>query len=594
MGRKNGRSRNLQFLDDAHLRVMLDVKKGDAKAHASTFEGKASFMRPRTGMCRDEVYAKMQIANFYQDSFLNSSISPDPKYMPGFMGGTNNPSLFGKKYNLYLYMHSWKNGTYQRLYGSAVQEAIDAVRHYDMTDTPTNLYLCPALRVKAEYLMATYDDKIAVPGKSLLPTVLDKPLYKALSQGSGALGAESQMVRNKQLVSRSLAEIEYTRYRRDSQIIFGGTTVTTMEVEDREKKKAVSAKWGDALRASSAFQNLINRTANPDDMGQLMQEGFTVLNRLMRRFTREHTEFIFRNLEGAVYSIRDLRLTEDMFLLEDVSSRINMKVSGIELNFIGNKGQYKTKVTDSQKVGLWQVNETQAQWASETTKRLKEFRTYYDGLIPLYRVTDLYLENRIWTADDSPLLQVVRQDCIRYGWGSNDCIAILTEDKKLSFQMADFNHITVIRVNMTWFLNRVHRMGWEFKAELDLSYFLSRWGAEMAVHIDGMSRHPKNLYMDNGAFETFAVFLERLDNRSVKGTFTSVHSKRSGKDPQGKRYEVVEVHVMDSQNNMKWTDGYESIIRPQEHSTRKIRGPGSTSSYGSSERSRKSGSTLSF
>jgi hypothetical protein len=289
----------LEFVDDIPQRVMIDVKKGNKSAFISGAEGKAAFLRSRM-VTRPEVMAKTQIGNFFQDGNLNTARSREPKYMPTFTGGTGIPAPFEVPENILLYMYSYKGGAYQRLYASGLKEARDALYSMDTRGQPRALHLCSALRLKTDYLMATYDDKVAVPKDVTLPSELPPPTYQKLAPGNASAVVEASLVRAKVLMTKDIAEVELMRLKRAVNIFYGSMSVLNHEKLEAQARAEGRKEFGQALNANSAFLNLISRDACPEDMRQLMKDGFNVVQSLKRQFDMEDANWVFNGCRGSV------------------------------------------------------------------------------------------------------------------------------------------------------------------------------------------------------------------------------------------------------------------------------------------------------
>jgi len=582
-GSKDSRAKNLGFLDDVHLRTILNVKKGEIDSFASTFTGKASFFRNRMALVPYESYGRTRIGLFLQDGLLNSSNTPEPKYMPSFMGGTSVPALFDIAENILLYMHSWKNGAYRRLYGTACQEAMNAVEMYNRTDIPQRMVLGPALRLNTSYLKATYGHQIAVPREDSRFTILEpKPFYEALAPHSGALNAESILVKTRRVCSRRVAEIEYERFVRDSEIIFGKLTVEGSELLRRQKRTEQLKKYNGALRASSAFNNLINREADYSDMETLAQEGFKLVTSLVRDFDIDHARSIKRGFKGCVYGIQDLKLTEDMFLWEEVASNVNMKVSGIKLNFIGANGYYKTKTTDRHKIGLFEVSDRMKDWADHQIDILKNLRVGQTP-IPWEQVAEVLNIDRTYVSDDSPLIAEIHHDRIQGKWLPNDSIAMLTDDLKLCRHIARYQELVIVRVNPLWYLNKLKEAQYRV-GELSDKEFFHMFG-RFFVQVWERQSPLRAFYCDTGSLLAYTSKLEEVGgNRGTNSViFNEIHVQSTGWNTDGKRFERVKVEPKKWLSTTHWVNpGQNPRVFPNDIRARDYKTVASSSSSRSS------------
>jgi hypothetical protein len=447
--RKSGQDfKDLEFVDDSALRVLMDVLKGDKGENISTAVGKSSFLRSRI-KSRPEVTGKMQIASYLQDGLLNTARAPDPKYLPSAMGGISVAPLFDVAMNIYLFVKSFKGGSYERIYGSATKEAISVVESSDSTRVPESLKLCSALRMKQMYLHGTYDDKVAVPERSSMVTILPPPLYKALGPGVGATAVECRLVRSKVLLGRRAAETEITRTQRYNSVIFGNLPKNYLDhlvkVNSRDRSKA----YGNALQASSAFTNLLQRKALPEDMDRLVLEGFQVIQAGEKKFKMVHANWIFEGCRGTVTNLADIVTSEDMFLREDVSCEESLKIPGIPLA-IRIKGSLKVELTKTQ-VGLYEIGSSQHEWAQCLGSNLVYERSKIglDQSLPKNLVREIFYENREWVTDDCLIVGHITEWAMKKNVSTLTLVVVVSSDKKLARRIADSANVTVALLDPT-------------------------------------------------------------------------------------------------------------------------------------------------
>jgi hypothetical protein len=451
--RKSGNEfSDLEFVDDSPLRVLMDVLKGSKEAHASTVTGKASFIRSRL-KTRPEVLGKVNIANFYQDSLLNSSRASDPKYLPSAMAGTNVPPLFDEGENIYLYVHCFRGGTYERIYGSATNEAEDCIRMTDDSGIPQSLWLCQALRLKQLYLHATYDDKLAVPRREILASRLPEPLYPSLGPGCGSTAVEQRLMRAKVLLTQRDAEVELERMDKFELVLFGSIPKSYADklskIDSRNRSKA----FGGALQANTAFMSLLNRKAVAEDMDHMLYKGFNVLHVGARRFTLLHSEFIARGCKGDVSSLEDLSQTYNMYLRDEISCEESLKVPGIPL--LRQTGQGSNLSFTTTKVGLYNISQTQEAWASGLAEKLKDLREVEQGPISPELVRDLYFKNREWVSDDLLIISKVTDFAMKENLSYRDIVGIITTDVKECRRAANSANVTVAMIHPSTYYEAV-------------------------------------------------------------------------------------------------------------------------------------------
>jgi len=120
--RRNGDFTTLGFNDSVVLRIILDVQKGEGQDHSSTQPGKMSMLGSRLATPRRENRGFWMLASIFQDAMLCTHRASEPKYLPPVMGGSGVTPLFDNSNNVFLYVHAYKGGTYQRIYATACSE----------------------------------------------------------------------------------------------------------------------------------------------------------------------------------------------------------------------------------------------------------------------------------------------------------------------------------------------------------------------------------------------------------------------------------------------------------------------------------------
>jgi hypothetical protein len=244
----------------------------------------------------------------------------------------------------------------------------------------------------------------------------------------------------KHLVSRSNAEVLFERSLKIEKYCLSSTDIAGHKETERTRKGRLRACFQGALRGNSAFVNLANKKGCDGDVTKLMSKNFKVCVTGQPEFKREHAEWLSSGGRGEYLNLNDLPRSEDMFLRSEVSGEESMKVSGINLNVQG-KGKYLPQRTIAE-VGLYQINSSMREWASELTERLTNF-----GIRPIPRneVVTLFNENREWVNDDTMLIKQCGIDCA--GLDKNTCVALISNDKRQANQMARTNNVWVLLVD---------------------------------------------------------------------------------------------------------------------------------------------------
>lgn len=394
----------LGFNDVPILRLIGNVQKGDA-SHSSSATGKASLLARRmTSVKKKKNWASLQLASFLQDGCLNTPKSSEPKYLHGMVGGAGCPPLWGNADNTFLFVKCYKNGTYSRVYGTAIEELEYAVNSMD-TGRPASILLSTRLRQKQEYLHITYAHNVLVPGKSELihPETGEtlQPLYKAAGSASFVQGAERRLLSAKRLLTRTQAEVELSRTERITKALYGLESIRSLENMGRSKRLAQSRAYDGALNANAAVSRLLLRHADGSEPTELIREGFLNVGQGVRELTKRQVRWLCDGGKGVAFTIDDINRSEDMYIRSEVSLEESLKVPGIPLNTVLNSGPYLRETVA--KVGLWQVAQREEDWADDFVRQVSDIRS--SGRIPGHDDVLSILQNDRWYVnDDLPLL----------------------------------------------------------------------------------------------------------------------------------------------------------------------------------------------
>lgn len=436
---------NLGFQDSPSLRLVLAVSKGD-NSHSSTAVGKASMLGNQLRACNPNGSKfRMELASYMQDSCLGATSMPDPKYLPGIMGGCGVPSLFGNPVNDYLYVKAFKGGSYSRVYGTATEEAKDAVFKLDM-GIPADVVLCNRLRQKQDYLHGTYANLVLVPPETLggLRTEsLPPPLYGKMGTNSLVAGCEMRLLRTKRLLTQSSALLEIDRTWRLQQTLVGLMSVETSERAAKEISRAGRKRFDGALSSNAAFVNLLNRKANGSEVETLIREGFHPVTTGVMAFTKENAKWLFYGGRGQGYNIADIPSSEDMYVRDEVSMEVTMKISGIPISPIFNR-RPPAKIWTVTRLGLWQIDGDQEQWADRIVNRLSSLRRPGHQTLDYSEVIPVLEEDREWVSDDTYIIGAVSRDTAEEP--RSQTVLLISSDKRLANQLAQTTANFVVRI----------------------------------------------------------------------------------------------------------------------------------------------------
>jgi len=488
----------LGFNDFPTLRTVLGVMKGGKQRseHSSTVAGKSQLLGSRGRTPRTSNKLRMEIASWLQDGTLMTSRSADPKYLPREVAGSSAPPLFGNVDNSFLYLHAFKNGSYKRIYASAINELRQAVNNLHV-GLPAATPLCKFLRTKGDYLHATYAHEIFFPRASLKSKWEEAPvpIYLALGTSPEIQGAENRLVSARKLLTKSQAEVEILRSRRISEALFAPQGLVGFEREESERMRIARQGYDYARTANAAIQRLLMRQANGAEPIELLKAGFLHSVSGVQELDRASTTWIVLGGRGEAFNVQDIPQSEDMFLVEEVSLEQTMRVPGIPLSTIFNHRVVAPRLTES-RLGLWEVTQSQTDWAEGVISQLKESRLE-GGSVPNFTARKVLLDNPEWINDDT-LIIAKCQALTRKVAGS---VVIVTSDFRLCRNASRMSGLTVWQLEPRDLIARSRTMNWRVEdiasraKELIESYKnLDEFGPPIIDYIG-----------DSGSFEAYAV-----------------------------------------------------------------------------------------
>jgi hypothetical protein len=454
--RKTGTTENLEFVDVMPLRLVEPVAKGKGTDHSSSKSGKASLAGPKQSFAREDLKEEMMLHNFFQDGCLVTVRSREPKYLPTILGGSGAPSLWAEYRNQYLYMIAFRGSGYSRVYGTAIQEVNETLRRLEFGQGYNVPHLALKLRDKQEYLYGTYAEKVFVPTaemKSQYSERLPPPLYKGGGTTNDLASYEARLMGAKVLVTRAQAEIEYERSQRNGSVLFGLGTVHSSKFKQKQDSMSARKAFDGALSANSAFSNLLSRQANQKDVQQMMKDpSFNVVSQGAREYTLRHAKWVHEGCKSDTYSLRDILRSQDMFLRSEVSTDEEMKVSGIEREWVRNG---KSTITETRaEVGLWKVSQDAQEWAAVIAAKLSEKRVEKSiSTLDRSDVLNVYWGHRELVADDPLIVQRVIQ--ISQQLTSTENGVIFTKDRSLVKACANRAGMNFFRISPSVLLSLI-------------------------------------------------------------------------------------------------------------------------------------------
>jgi len=507
--RKNGDFTNLGYNDSIVLRIILDVQKGDGEEHSSTEPGKMSMLGSRLATPRKELRGYWMLASLFQDAMLCTHKASEPKYLPQVMGGTGVTALFDNPNNVFLYILSYKGGVYRRIYATACSEMREYLYRLErgVQSAPV---LCPRLREKQEYFWGTYDYMVFVPKDRVIHNSESppEPLYERTGGQNLYQNFENRLTRTRHIVTRRQAQVEWAHTRRLHSIFHGVFPhMEDFERLDKERSQRLRARYDGALSANAALQNLLKREAGMKDAMELMgSDAFYTVTTGRKDFTREDALWVYLNGQGENYSLRDVSLSEDMFVRSEVSAEETYKVEGIPLRpyFYGGPRLRTTKT----QVGLYQISSTMEEWAEDLLNRLIEGRSRIGRPLKPHEISPIFLENPEWVNDDTGLIGKCHSDMANQTIRMS--VGLVSGDRKLASKMANTCNVEVVRIDPQEYVRQATMRGLVIDHSTSPDF------------LQEIGTFPRQVYIDTGSVSASATNMVEEDgeiyHRSVRSS----------------------------------------------------------------------------
>jgi len=399
--RKSGNYDNLGFNDFPPLNRILPNTKTvlDSSVTAS---GKASWFRMRShGQVRSCFRSTISLASFFQDGMFRMEKAPEPKYLPGIVGGMGVNAPFQSSMNLLAYVHVYKAGTYARIYGSAtaeIQKCLSELNGNTLSGRiPDCLLLCSRLRQKQSYLHGTYDNYVFVPKQLSENTAV--PIYCRTSSNAFICGMEQRLLRARLLVGGREARIEKSKKQRFNELLLQIRDTSEGLRMHKELSQKARKNYDGALTAKTALQRLLMRKANRDDLTNMIEdEDFHTLTIGRKGFTKmDALVYTDPTINPGLFNLRSLPFPDDMYIAEEVSFGNTFKVPGIDL-IDPTLGKYLGTTTT--KVGLLNISSTMVEWGQRVVDRFRAARDLHGRPLTQSEVIEIYSMDTEWIEDD--------------------------------------------------------------------------------------------------------------------------------------------------------------------------------------------------
>jgi hypothetical protein len=310
------------------------------------------------------------------------------------------------------------------------------------------------------------------------------------------------------------------------------------------------------LTSLTAFQNLINRKATEKDFKELVGLGFDYSTFGQKGFTPNLAEWVSRDGQVNNFSIKDVRIQEDIFSRDEVSTDALLKVPGIPLDNI-SFGRMRSTETVA-KVGLYKISTTMEDWAKEKLRLIKEARDLKGSPLSPFDAPEIFTEDLEWVNDDDGLVNkvLVAMEKSPGPAHSDHAIYLISADIKLAIRIKKTTLKPVVLIDPGEFIEMHPDRDIDWASYTpDLSYF-----QESVFYHTPYWRPPFIILMDRGSILSACTGRVAIDSYIAKRT-----NYRYGRSVDGTRFESFHMKYS-RRTHMKYKfftpDGVNKI-RPQ-------------------------------
>jgi len=205
------------------------------------------------------------------------------------------------------------------------------------------------------------------------------------------------------------------------------------------------------------------------------------------------------NGQGENYSLRDITLSEDIFVREEVSAEETFKIQGLPLRpYIGTGERiYSTKT----KVGLYQISTTMEEWSENLLGRLITSRDRLNRPLEPHEVGPICDIDPEWVNDDSVIIAQCHRECS--GPMAKYSVILISDDRRLANQMAETCNVSVLRIRSRDYVAACTN------AHLDPKM------KHMEILTNKVKIREARVYIDTGSISANAVHLTEEDNKII-------------------------------------------------------------------------------
>lgn len=532
--RKNNDFRKMDFVDSPPLRCIVDVTKV-ARIHSTSYIGKSSILGAKRRSANDTCSSYLSVANLFQDACLAVWKGPEPKYLPSALGGCHCPDAYDDPVNTFLFMKAFRGGGYDRLYGTAVEEAIVAINRTE-NGIPTACLLAEVLRDNDTYYFATFDNLVMIPDQD---KILDKevgmpaPIYEEAGVRNEIAAVESRLVQAKRLLPKTQAIVEANRSKRIRSHLLSRVDILRDKEREKEKSLLKRAQFSNALRGNTAYMRLVERTGSMDDITKLFREHWKTCVSGQPEFTMEHARWLSNGAKGNTLNIFDIPRTSDMYLRSEVSLEESLKVGGIRLNVRGKEG-FIPQVTKT-KVGLYEISSSMEEWCDDKVRQLILKRDELKRPLTRSETLPIFSQDREWINDDTLIIADVIEStkCL----SENTQVVLVSNDRRLGKQMGRQANVRVILVSPESLIAAMPHRTWSSTSEVTPNEIFEVF--PRAERLRGTLQKPIKVYIDTGSLLSACSKFERVKVRAEQADKLVQYELITSGNRRGYRYEKV-------------------------------------------------------
>jgi hypothetical protein len=530
--RKSDNFKNLEFVDTAPLRVVLDTSRVE-RIHSTSYKGKASILGGKMRTTNAISSSYLQVANLFQDACLAVGSGTEPKYLPSTLGGCHCPAQYSDPENTFLFMKAFKGGNCGRIYGTATEEAREAIR-LNESGRPTPMVIAECLRDDHELHFGTFAQMVAVPDKELLLRGKEdtpEPLYKRVGVKNEVSSMEARLVQAKRLIPEAQASVEIEKKTRINNYLFKSIDIIGHKQELSLKSRLSRKQLSGALSGNAAFMNLLDRKGSTKDITQLFNEGWRPCVNGQTEFTMEHAIWLDKGARGEYMALFDIPCTADMYVRSEVSIEESLKVGGILLTASGSKPLTQKTIT---KVGLYEISQTMEEWCDEKMSQLTTIRNEMGRPLIRSEVLSIACKNREWINDDNALTEQCIEDTKHASRSTQVCL--ISSDKSLANKMSRQANVKVVLVEPTSLLKIFPEKRWSCTTSLtaDEVYNAYPTNTKESKHLI----RPMYVYIDSGSLCGQLAIVDRKVDNAGKSRFFRIECIATGFTPEGRRFET--------------------------------------------------------